>query len=241
MRLRNRVCSKGAISQMTSGNEGLRARTTAELEEIEAAVKAGVGAIHASPMQEPRSTSPPPPSAPQPPQPQPSSPAPSDTSRARSPSAEQLQLLNKLSALSGISNDKLAHELALDPSFSLPPAMMARVVLGGSQQHDGQHDEATELGDARTPQQQQAEAFHRAMLNTLADRLIASTAKPTLKRGERPSVDQRVFVAQLGAQGVFYSADVQAVHDDDGSVDVVYCADRVSQNQISRAAMHLPP
>jgi hypothetical protein len=207
---------------MISGNEGLRARITAELEEIEAAVKAGVGAIHVSSTQESRATSPPP--APQPPQPQPSSPAAPDVSRARSPSAEQLQLLNKLSALSGISNDKLAHELALDPNFSLPPAMMARIVLGGSQQHHPGED--TEYGDTRTPQQQQAETFHRAMLNTLADRLIASTAKPTLKRGERPSVDQRVFVAQSGAQGVFYSADVQAVHEDD-SVDVVYCADRV--------------
>lgn len=126
--------------------------------------------------------------------------------------------------------------MALDPNFSLPPAMMARVVLGGASQQHGSGDDA-DYGDARTPQQQQAETFHRAMLNTLADRLIASTAKPTLKRGELPSVDQRVFVAQLGAQAVFYSADVQAVHDDDDSVDVIYCADRVSSKNVCVFAM----
>lgn len=214
---------KGTIEQMSAGNEGLRNTVMSELEEIEAAVKAGVSAIHPSSPRAAGDTRTAetlePPASPH----TASSPS-QDTNRAQSPTPEQMQLLNKLSALSGVSNDKLAHEMVLDPNFTLPPATMARVVLGG------QGDD-NDLNN-RTPQQQQAEAFHRAMLNTIADRLIACTAESTLRRGESPQIDQRVYVAQPDSQPGYYSADVQVVHDD-GTIDVVYAADKTKEERVS--------
>lgn len=149
---------------MSAGNEGFRNHIMSELEEIEAAVKAGVSAIHPSSPRAAGDSSTAETLAPPAPPHSANSPS-QDSNRAQSPTPEQLQLLNKLSALSGVSNDKLAHEMVLDPNFSLPPATMARVVLGGQ----GDEDDT----DHRTPQQQQAEAFHRAMLNTIADRLAS--------------------------------------------------------------------
>src|SRR5690554_3623859 len=101
--------SKAAILQIAQKSEGFRTRVIAELEEIDAAVQAGVNAIHRP--SSPRAASElPGEQISQQQQPAHQEQQPSSTQDSN-PTPEQLQMLNKLSTLSGISNDKLAHEL----------------------------------------------------------------------------------------------------------------------------------